>query len=150
MSRSAKLLLTQLQVLAPLRVTHLARVHRRRQLAREMRVHPVVRMHDHVRTVIAEIETRYGTDPRHRLTSQRFVEILQFGADDFSPLLAAIGIAAARTGTDEEKLLPRIFHSGPIRNTRVARKTSRRKKSNAAIRASMAAMNSVPTILLIG
>src|SRR2546426_780069 len=107
-------------------------------------------MDHHVRPVIAEIETGHGADARHRLAAEGLVQVLQFGADDLSSLLAAIGVVAARAAADQEELLPRISHSGPIRNARVARKTSRRKKSSAAINASMAAMNSVPTILLIG
>src|ERR1044071_9394881 len=75
---------------------------------------------------------------------------LQPAADDgvVELLVAAVGThrGAEETGADENA----IHGCFPMRSVRVARKTSRRKKSSVAMRASIAAMNSPPTILLIG
>src|SRR5438270_382157 len=53
----AELRLVELQIIASRTVAHLSVIHGLRELAREMRVNDVVWLHDHVRSVIAEIET---------------------------------------------------------------------------------------------
>ncbi len=68
-------------------------------------------------------------------------------------LFAAIGIAAPRPDADEELLFERVFHGssrGPIRSTRVAKNTSRRKWRRDVMRAAMAATNRTATTALTG
>src|SRR5437870_2761080 len=109
-TRAAKLLFLQLQILPPRLVAHFALIHGFGRLAGQVRVHPIVGMDDHVRPVVAEVEAGGRADARDRLPSQRAVQILQLRANDFAAPLATIGVVAAGTGADKEKLLPWVSH----------------------------------------
>src|SRR5260370_34930578 len=104
---------------------------------------------DHVRAEVAQVEARGRADTRDAFAAQRFIERLEILSDDFAALLAAVGIVAARAGADEEEFLARASHGGgPMRRMRVAKNTSRRKRSKAASSASIAPMNRIATIWL--
>ena len=83
---------------------------RRRPLSRsrgQMRVD--VAVDDHVRPVVAEVETRDGADANRRLAPELLVEILELSLDEFAALFPAIGIIAALPVADED-MFERIFH----------------------------------------
>src|SRR5260370_4544490 len=104
---------------------------------------------DHIRAEVAQVEARGRADPRDIFAAQRFIERLEILPDDFAALLAAVGIVAARAGADEEEFLAWGSHGGgPMRRMRVAKNTSRRKRSKAAISASIAPLNKIAPSLL--
>src|ERR1700730_11648348 len=115
-----------------------------------MRVHAVLGIDDHVGAKVAQVEAGGRADARGPFAAHRFVERFEILADDLSALLAAIGIVAARAAAHEEDSLSRVFHGGPMRRMRIAKNTSRRKRSKAAISASMAATKRTTTTALTG
>src|SRR3954451_4596943 len=99
----------ELEILARRAVAHHAVVHRPREVARQVRVHGP--FHDHVRAVIAEVEARDAADAHCRLAAELLVVVLEVRLDALAAFFAAILIAAARSGADEEMLLKRVLHA---------------------------------------